>query len=309
MIGRAIVRMLCEAKAEVTSVSLDDVVADDRAKSITADLTELSVCMDITKGMDYVFHVAGIKGSIEVTKSHPASFFVPLLMFNTNILEACRRNKIKKVVYTSSIGAYPANEIFVEPSEFDPGQEPPPMDMFPGWAKRMGEMQILAYKKQYGMTNMAIVRPCNVYGPWDNFDPENAMVIPSLMARIAQKETPLSVWGDGSAIRDFAYSEDVALGTMQALRYGTGGEFVNLGSGKGHTVRELVETLNQFIDFRYEFDTSKPSGFPKRVMSIEKAREQINYDPQTSLHEGLKATWEWFLSNRNEYLNRKNYFK
>ena len=66
---------------------------------------------------------------------------------------------------------------------------------------------------------------------------------------------------------------------------------------------------SEFIDFRYEFDTSKPSGFPKRVMSIEKAREQINYDPQTSLHEGLKATWEWFLSNRNEYLNRKNYFK
>ena len=159
------------------------------------------------------------------------------------------------------------------------------------------------------MTNMAIVRPCNVYGPWDNFDPENAMVIPSLMARIAQKETPLSVWGDGSAIRDFAYSDDVALGTIQALRYGTGGEFVNLGSGKGHTIRELVETLNQFIEFRYEFDTSKPSGFPKRVMSIEKAREKINYDPQTSLRKGLNTTWEWFLSNRNEYLNRKNYFK
>lgn len=309
MIGRAIVKQLCDFNANVTSVSLDELDVDERAKHLKLDLTQFSNCLDVTHGIDYVLHVAGVKGSIEVTKSHPASFFVPLLMFNTNILEACRRNEIKKVVYTSSIGAYPSAEVFKEPDKFDPGLEPPPMDMFPGWAKRMGEMQILAYKKQYGMTNMAIVRPCNVYGPGDNFDPDNAMVIPSLMARIANGENPISVWGDGSAIRDFAYSEDVAIGVIQALLYGTNGEFVNLGSGKGYSIRELVETLNQVVDFEYEFDTTKPSGFPKRVMSIEKAREQINYDPQTSLRKGLKATWEWFLSNRNEYLNRKNYFK
>ena len=309
MIGRSIVRILCEAEAEVTSVSLDEVVTDDRATAVQADLTELSTCMDITNGIDYVFHVAGIKGSIEMTKSQPASFFVPLLMFNTNVLEACRRNGVEKVVYTSSIGAYPDNDFFVEPTEFDPGKESPPMDMFPGWAKRMGEMQILAYKKQFGMTNMAIVRPCNVYGPGDNFDPDNAMVIPSLMARIANGENPLSVWGDGSAIRDFAYSEDIAQGVIQALHYGTNGEFVNLGSGKGYSIRELVETLKQVTDFEYEFDKTKPSGFPKRVMSIEKAKMLIGYNPQTPLFDGLKATWDWFMANREEYLNRKNYFK
>ena len=84
------------------------------------------------------------------------------------------------------------------------------MDMFPGWAKRMAELQIKAYAKQYGLNNYSIVRPCNVYGPGDNFDPKNAMVIPTLMQRIFNKEDPVIVWGDGSAIRDFAYSSDVA---------------------------------------------------------------------------------------------------
>jgi GDP-L-fucose synthase len=69
-----------------------------------------------------------------------------------------------------------------------------------------------------------------------------------------------------------------------------------------------VETLNEFIDFEYEFDTSKPSGFPKRVMDISRAKEWINYNPQTSLRDGLELTWNWFMNNRNEYLKRQNYF-
>lgn len=183
------------------------------------------------------------------------------------------------------------------------------MDMFPGWAKRMAEMQIQAYKIQYNLTNFSVVRPCNVYGPGDNFDPDNAMVIPSLMYRIYRKEDPVLVWGDGSAVRDFAYSRDVAEGVILALFYGTDSGFVNLGSGEGYTIRELVETLHSFIDFNYEFDTTKPSGFPKRVMDISLARELIHYNPATSLLDGLKETWEWFLENQGEYLKKHNYFK
>ncbi len=309
MIGRCIVKILCDAKAKVTSVSLDDLIIDERAHYLKLDLTHLSNCLEVTKGIDYVFHIAGIKGSIEVTKSKPASFFVPLLMCNTNMLEACRINNVKKIVYTSSIGAYPSAEVFKEPDTFDPGIESPPMDMFPGWAKRMAEMQIFAYLKQYGLNNFAIVRPCNIYGPGDNFDPDNAMVVPSLMSRVANGDFPLKVWGDGSAIRDFAYSKDVAEGVIKALVYGTGIGLINLGGGKGYSVQELVETLREVVDFEYEFDTKKPNGFPKRVMDITKARETIGYDPKTTLKKGLQATWEWFMSNREEFLKRKNYFK
>lgn len=305
LIGRQVVRLLCDAGTHIRVVSLDDITVDERAEHVFGDLTDFNLCKEVTKTADCVFHLAGIKGSIKMTEAKPASFFVPLLMFNTNILEACRLNQVQKVVYTSSIGAYPSAEIFRE-SE---GNEGSPMDMFPGWAKRIAEMQIQAYRVQYGMDQFAVVRPCNVYGPGDNFDPENAMVIPTLMYRIYHKENPVIVWGDGSAIRDFAYSRDVAEGIIQACYYGTGKHpFVNIGSGQGYTVKRLVEILNSFLDFNYQFDSTKPSGFPRRIMDISLAREMIHYNPTTSLLEGLKETWKWFVQNQNEYLRKKNYF-
>lgn len=304
LIGRQIVDILCNAGACVKLVSLDKIKVHEKAEHVYGDLTDFNFCKDVTKGMDFVFHVAGIKGSIEVTKSKPASFFVPLLMFNTNVLEACRLNKVAKVVYTSSIGAYSSAEVFKETEN----REGPPMDMFPGWAKRMAELQVKAYNIQYGMDNIAIVRPCNVYGPGDNFDPQNAMVVPSLMSRIFNKENPVVIWGDGSAVRDFAYSRDVAEGTILALHHGTNSDFVNLGSGKGHTIKQLVETLRSFVDFNFEFDSTKSSGFPRRVMDVSLAQKLIDYNPTTSLLDGLKETWAWFMGHQDEYLHRKNYF-
>ena len=198
LIGRQVVGMLCEFGANVTIVSLDKINVNPTVKHVYGDLSSFEFCKEIAKDADFVFHLAGVKGSIDVTKSKPASFFVPLIMMNTNILEACRINKVKKVVYTSSIGAYASAEVFKETENLDGA----PMDLAPGWAKRMAELQIQTYKTQYGLENFAIVRPCNVYGPGDNFDPNNAMVIPSLMYRIYHKENPLVVWGDGSAVRD-----------------------------------------------------------------------------------------------------------
>ncbi len=308
MIGRQVVDILCETEANVKIVSLDKVKVNDQAEHIFGDLTSFEFCKEITKNIDCVFHLAGIKGSIEVTKAKPASFFVPLLMMNTDVLEACRLNGVKKAVYTSSIGAYSSAEIFRESENL----EGSPMDTFPGWAKRMAELQIQAYKIQYGINNFSIVRPCNVYGPGDNFDPNNAMVIPSLMYRIYHKENPVVVWGDGKAIRDFSYSKDIAEGVILALYYGTTNSssgFVNLGSGVGYSIKELVETLHSFLDFNYKFDSTKPSGFPKRVMDISLARQLIHYKPDTSLSEGLKKTWDWYVKNQDEYLKRKNYFK
>ncbi|MGK0239845.1 MAG: GDP-L-fucose synthase [Candidatus Pelagisphaera sp.] len=308
LIGRQVVDLLCDYGAKVTIISLDKVPHDKRASMIEGDLADFSFCKEVTSSVDCVFHIAGIKGSVQVTKSKPASFFVPLLQMNTNLLEAARLNKVEKVVYTSSIGAYPSAEVFVEPENID-DWEGAPMDMYPGWAKRMAEMQVRAYHSQYGLGNFGVVRLSNVYGPGDNFDPENAMVIPSLMARVRSGENPLSVWGDGSAIRDLAYSRDVAKGIVLALYHGTRGQVVNLGSGNGYSIKELVETLCDLLEIEASFDTSKPSGFPKRVMSIDRAREWLGFVPETSLRDGLEATWKWYLSNPDEFLLRKNYFK
>jgi GDP-L-fucose synthase len=307
LIGRFVVAKLCNFNANVTVVSLDDIVVDKRAKYIKGDLTNFEFCKEVTKNIDYAFHISGIKGSVKMTIEKPASFFVPLIMMNTNFLEACRLNSVNRLVYTSSIGAYSSREIFIEDEE---DINKPPMDMFPGWAKRMAEMQIKAYKKQYNLKNFFAVRPCNVYGPGDNFDPDNAMVIPTLINRIFNKEDPVIIWGDGSAVRDFAYAADVADGIILTIVKGTGNfDFLNLGSGNGYTIRELIETLSEIVSFNYRFDKTKDSGFPKRIMNIDNAKKILGYSPEVSLKEGLKETWSWYINNSAQNKKRHNYFK
>src|ERR1035437_1184232 len=225
LIGRQLVDILSnQANANVIVLSLDDVEPVKGPEYRKVDLCDYNqVLKHITSGVNYVFHLAGIKGSIEVTKSRPATFFVPYLRFNTNVLEASRLcPTLKGFIYTSSIGAYSSAEVFKE-GENEGGE---PMDTYPGWAKRMSELQIDAYRKEYHTENFNIVRPCNVYGPGDNFDPNNAMVIPSLMYKIneflkSDNKESISIWGDGSAIRDFAFSRDIANGIINAMYYGT----------------------------------------------------------------------------------------
>ena len=306
MIGREVVRLLLDHGCLVTSVSLDDLTLDPRANYVKGDLSDLEFCLDICSGMDYLFHVAGIKGSVVVTKEKPASFFVPLLMMNTNMLEAARRNNVDKVLYTSSIGAYSPAEIFVESKD---DLTIPPMDMFPGWAKRMAEMQIDAYRIQYGMNNFAIVRPSNIYGPGDNFDEQNAMVIPSLISRVHRGDSPVQIWGDGSSERDFLHSTDAAIGIILACLRGTDGKPINLGCGYGITIKNLVQTLQEVTPFESFFDISKPSGFPRRIMDISFAKSRIGFEPRVSLKNGLAQTFSWYVNNSHEHSMKVNYFK
>ena len=116
------------------------------------------------------------------------------------------------------------------------------------------------------------------------------------------------VWGDGSAVRDFLYSHDAAEGIIRTMHFNTYKDFINLGSGIECSIKELVETLSEIIGFDYVFDASKNGGFKKRVMDISLAKELLEFQPETTLKEGLKRTWKWFVNNKDEYLKRKNYF-
>lgn len=304
LIGRQVVDILAYAGANIKIVSLDTIRLNYKVEHVFGDLTNFDFCKKVTKDMDYVFHMAGIGASVKAAEKYIATHFVPMLMMNTNVLEASRINKVKKIVYTSSVGAYPNAEVFKE-SDYE--LDTIPMD-FAGWAKRITELQIYAYKIEHRLDNFSIVRPSNVYGPGDNFNPVNSLVIPSLLYRIYHKQFPVVIWGDGSAIRDFVYSRDVAEGIILALYYGTRSSFVNLGSGKPCSVKELVETLHTVVDFEYVFDPSKPRGAAKRIMDISLAKKIINYNPTTDLKEGLKKTWDWFISNPEEHNKKHNYF-
>jgi len=304
LIGRQIVELLAAAGAFVRSVSLDRITLTAEAEYIVGDLSDLSLCKDIAGDIDYVFHLAGVQGTVQTSASKLASHFVPTLMMNTNMLEAARVCGVEKLVYTSSIGAYAESRVL---RESDYKLESEPMS-FAGWAKRMAELQIHSYKLQYGLERFSIVRLSNVYGPGDNFDPETAMVIPSLLYRIWKGENPLSVWGDGSAVRDFLYSRDAAEGIILALHYGTPDGFVNIGSGRGQSILNVLQSLQSFIDFNYVFDKTKPSGAPMRVMDITKARSTLGFTPSTDLTTGLNRTWEWLKAHSAEHNRKKNYF-
>ena len=182
MIGRQLVDLLVERGAKVYVVSLDPPRGlPEGVMYKLADLTDFSACQEVCEGMDYVFNLVGVKGSPKMCKEQPADFMVPMLQFNTNMMEAARRAGVKWYLYTSSVGVYHPAEVFKEDDVWS--TFPSDNDRFAGWAKRIGELQAEAYSIQYGWDCVSIVRPANVYGPYDNFDPENAMVIPSLIRK------------------------------------------------------------------------------------------------------------------------------
>ncbi len=307
MIGRYLVDRLLKKGCEITVVSLDDRSdLPPEVKYIKLDLTVLDNCIEACEGQDYVFNLVGIKGSPKMSRERPASFMVPMLMFNTAMMEAAMRCGVKWYLYTSSVGVYHPAEVFSEDDVWK--TFPSDNDTHPGWAKRIGELQADAYRIQHGKNNISIVRPANVYGKWDNFDPENAMVIPSLISRIVSGESPLNVWGDGTPIRDFIYADDCAQGMIHMVENGVT-EPVNLGSGDGVTIKQLAEAVRDAYDENVDivWDTTKPSGDAKRLMDTRRA-ESYGFSCSTSLKKGIAETLEWFQKNTEQYKSRNNYF-
>lgn len=303
LIGRPLVDMLVAQGANVTVVSLDDHVhVSNKVKFVKADLREFSNCLDVCEGKDIVFQLAGVKGSPAMTATRPASFFVPTIQFSINVMEAARRSNVERFLFTSSIGVYAPAQVFYEDDVWQ--SFPSPHDRFAGWAKRMGELQAEAYKIEYGWDKISIVRPANVYGFYDNFDSKNAMVIPSLIRRVMDGENPLTVWGDGSPIRDFIHAKDVAKGMMMAVEQGIN-EPINLGSGTGVTIKQIADIIAG--DVPIVWDTSKPSGDAMRLMDMARA-SSYGFKCSVSIEEGIRQTMAWYEINREKAGNRYNAF-
>lgn len=305
MIGRALVDLLLKREARITIADLtipEDLPSDVSFKRV--DLRYFDKCKDICLGKDYVFNVVGVKGSPKMCKEQPADFFVPMLQFNTNMMEAARFANIRWYLFTSSVGVYSPAEIFRENDVWN--TFPSPNDRFAGWAKRMGELQAEAYSIQYGWNKVSIVRPANVYGKHDNFDTENAMVIPSLIRKAYENEV-LEVWGDGSPVRDFIYADDVARGMLFAVENEIT-EPINLGSGTGVKIKEIAEIIARRFVKPINWLADKPTGDNKRIFDMTRANSYGFY-PNVSIESGINYTINWFLENNNKVDLRYNVFK
>ena len=284
MIGRALVELLYD------TTSANIMVAD----LPNVDLRDRKDCKAVCEGQDVVFHLAGIKGSPIRCMESPASFSVPQIQFNANMIEAAYNAGVDWFLYTSSVGVYHPAEVFVEDDVWK--TFPSENDWYPGWAKRVGEMNVQAYTKEYDWNKCSIVRPANVYGPNDNFSDEST-VIASLIKK-AFKNDVLEVWGDGSPIRDFIYSEDVARGMIHMVENEVT-EPVNLASGTGVTIKDLAFMICEYFNVGLSFDESKPNGDMKRILSTERA-ESYGFKPQVSLDEGIHRTINWYKEFMSE---------
>ena len=305
MIGRELVTLLLDRGAIVYVADLKE-PEDMKGKVnfVKVDLREFTSCLKICEGMDYVFNLVGIKCSPRVCIEEPAKIMGPMMQFNTNMLEAAMKHNVKWYLYTSTVGVYQPAEVLREDDVWS--TQPSKNDWFGGWAKRMGELQCLAYQKQYGEGKCSIVRPANVYGSHDNFDLDSAMVIPSLI-RKAYSDDVLRVWGDGSAIRDFIHARDVARGMIFVVENKIT-EPLNLGSGDEISIRRIAQAVAKEAKVDINWDLSKPTGDPRRVFDMSKAKA-YGFEPLISIEEGVKETIEWYLENKEVADTGKDVFK
>ncbi len=301
-IGIPLVNMLIERGADVSVVSLDSKeyaksVLHKEAKFERLDLTMSENCLKACAKKDHVFNLVGIKGSVGIGETKVASYFLPMLRFQTELMDAAFKSEVSRFMFVSSVCIYPQASEHFEDNAWN--GMPKQNDRIPGLAKRIGEIQGETYLKEYGWNAVRILRPSNVYGPFDDFNPKSAQVIPSLITRVLRGERPLKVWGDGSAIRDFIYSKEVAFWLLEALDKAPPCVPINLGSGTGFSIKEVAEEICDLSPdpIEIEWDTSKPSGDPIRIVNMDRAKKLLNFKRKFSLRKGLEETIDWVLRN------------
>lgn len=311
MIGACMVNKLLQYDCDITVASLESrdyakKIFGKKVRFIQTDLTDDDNCLRVTKGQELVFNLLGIKGSVGIGQKKTASFFVPMLRYQTNLMDASFKNNVAGFLFVSSICAYPQSD---KPKTEDSvwNGQPKQNDRIPGLAKRIGEVQAESYLLEYNWQAPKIVRPSNVYGPHDNFNPQTAQVIPALIARMVSGENPVKIWGDGSAMRDFIFVEDVVDGMLLALEKAPACVPINLGSGKGVTIKKIAQTIANAIPDKPKlvWDMNKPTGDPVRILSIGRAEKLLGFKAKTSLERGIQKTVEWYIRS-DWYEKNKN---
>lgn len=246
---------------------------------------------------DIVIHLAAKVGGIGANLNNPGSFFYENAMMGIQLIHECYRAKVEKVVILGTICAYPkfCQTPFKEENIWNgyPEETNAPY----GIAKKILNVQIEAYNKQYGL-NAIMLYPANLYGPNDSIDLENCHVIPAMMCKFhlaklfGHKE--ITLWGDGSPTREFLYVDDCAEGIWLATLNYSSTDPVNLGSGAEISMLDLAKVIAKTVNYNGKiiWDGSKPNGQPKRTLNTEKAL-RFGFKAHTPLEDGLNKMYDW----------------
>jgi GDP-L-fucose synthase len=292
MVGSALVRRLAREDCEV--------ILADRAAVDLRDQAQTRAWL-LDRRPDAVFLAAARVGGILANDTYPADFLYDNLMIEANVVEAARLAGVGKLLFLGSSCIYPklAPQPIVEDALLSGPLEP--TNEWYAIAKIAGLKLAQAYRRQHGCDFISAM-PTNLYGPEDNFDLQASHVLPALIrkaheARLAGAEE-MVVWGTGAPRREFLHVDDCADALVFLMRTYAGEEHVNVGSGEDLPIGELARMVAEAVGYggRLRFDTAKPDGTPRKLMSGDKLKA-LGWAPRIGLREGIETTYRWFLAH------------
>ncbi|CAM3387950.1 GDP-L-fucose synthase [Legionella longbeachae] len=306
MVGSAIIRCLQEQE------DCNVIVASRQQLELTNQAEVKSFFLD--NKIDQVYLAASRVGGIHANNTYPAEFIYQNLMIEANVIHAAYQSHVKKLLFLGSSCIYPkyapqpmAEETLLT-GILEPTNEPYAI------AKIAGIKLCESYNRQYGCDYRSVM-PTNLYGPNDNFHPENSHVIPALLRRfheaLKRNDKEVIIWGSGSPMREFLHVDDVAKAcifvmNLEKEKYQRFTEprlsHINIGTGKDCSIKDLAEIIAQITDFKGNliFDKSKPDGPPRKLLDISRI-QALGWQASINLEEGLEKTYKWFVAHENNY--------
>ena len=291
----------------VGSAILRELAKEGYTNVITRSSKELDLCnqseVEIFFAMEkpeYVFLSAAKVGGIIANSTYPADFIYKNLMISANVIDAAYRHGVKKLLFLGSSCIYPRDcpqpilEEYLLSGYLEKSNDAYAI------AKIAGLKMCQAYNKQYG-TNFISCMPTNLFGINDNFDLQNSHVLPALLSKfVTAKETnspSVTVWGTGSALREFLFVDDLANALVFLMNHYDGNETINVGTGVDISIGDLARLIKKVVGYEGElvFDTTKPDGTPRKLLNVEKLKA-LGWSAQTTLEEGLEKTYEWYIN-------------
>lgn len=271
------------------------------------NLTTLEACLRcfLEHPCDMVFHSAAYYGGIGINVSEPAKLYYSNLVMGANLMEAARLAEVEKFVAIGTACSYPG---YLEGNlkEEDLWAGPCHASVVNyGLTKKMMAVQAQAYKKQYGLDSIHLILT-NLYGPGDSYNPDRSHVVAALVRKWVEAELAkapsLEVWGTGKPIREFIYVEDCADAiVLAAEKYDDAAMPLNIGTGIGTSIRELVETINTVTGYagKVEWNADKPDGAAKKVLDVSRMKQALDgWVAPTDLKAGLAKTIAWYRANK-----------
>jgi GDP-L-fucose synthase len=246
---------------------------------------------------EYVYLAAAKVGGIGANKDYPGHFIYDNLMIQSNIIHAARKFGVKKLLFLGSSCIYP--KFATQPIREDQlmtGSLEPTNDAY-AIAKIAGIKMCQAYREQYGFNAISLM-PTNLYGLNDNFDLETSHVLPAMIAKFHNAKESVTLWGDGSAMREFLHVDDLAEACYVCMQKYDEAEHINVGTGEDVRIWELANIISDVVSFSGEilWDFTKPNGTPRKVLNVDKIKS-LGWEPTINLRDGIKNTYQWYLEN------------